>query len=115
MIIFTYLIFKTVRGQKIGFNNCECSKFLNIANIHVLDVCGSAYLFEIIKYFSFAFSVYSICKETFFHSGYVMKPPQPSSAIYGAPPFIGNLLCDRYESKIFSVKFVVKYCHEHNG
>jgi len=22
--------------------------------------------------------------------GYVIKPPQPSSAIYGAPPFTGN-------------------------
>jgi len=23
-------------------------------------------------------------------SGYVIKPPQPSSAIYGAPPFTGH-------------------------
>jgi len=27
---------------------------------------------------------------TIFHSGYVIKPPQPSSAICGAPPFSGN-------------------------
>jgi len=24
-------------------------------------------------------------------SGYVIKPPQPSSSVYGAPPFTGNL------------------------
>jgi len=36
------------------------------------------------------FSVYSICNATFFHSGYVIKPPQPSSTIYRAPPFTGN-------------------------
>jgi len=25
-------------------------------------------------------------------TGYVIKPPQPNSAIYGAPPFKGNQL-----------------------
>jgi len=38
LIIFAYLSFTTVQGQKIGFNSCECIKFFNIANIHVLDV-----------------------------------------------------------------------------
>jgi len=28
----------------------------------------------------------------FSDSGYVIKPPQPSSAIYGAPPFTGHRL-----------------------
>jgi len=36
------------------------------------------------------FSIFCYCKATFFHSGYVIKPPQPSSAIYGAPLFTGN-------------------------
>jgi len=46
---------------------------------------GSAYLFVIIKYFSFAFFLLLIfC--------YVIKPPQPRYAIYRAPPFTGNLL-----------------------
>ena len=27
---------------------------------------------------------------SFNDSGYIIKPPQPSSAIYGAPPFTGN-------------------------
>jgi len=41
---------------------------------------GRAYLFATLKYFSFAFiSVYSLCNATFFHCGYVIKPPQPSS------------------------------------
>jgi len=36
------------------------------------------------------FSVYSFCNATFFHSGYVIKPAQPSSAIYWSPPFTGH-------------------------
>jgi len=32
--MFGYLSFTTVQGQKIGFNSCECIKFLNIANFH---------------------------------------------------------------------------------
>jgi len=40
-------------------------------------------------------SVYSFCNATLFHSGYVIKPPQPSSAIYGAPPFTGHPCRDR--------------------
>jgi len=27
---------------------------------------------------------------SFSDSGYVIKPPQPSSAVYGAPPFTGH-------------------------
>jgi len=38
-----------------------------------------------------------------FHCGYVIKPPQPSSAIYGAPPFTG----DRHNhTKLFFSKIV---------
>jgi len=40
LIIYGNLSFTTVQGQKIGFNSCECIKFLNIANIHALDVWG---------------------------------------------------------------------------
>ena len=40
LIIFGYLSFTTVRGQKIGFNSCGCIKFLNIANINASDVWG---------------------------------------------------------------------------
>jgi len=36
------------------------------------------------------FTFFRFCNATFFHFGYVIKPPQPSSAIYGAPPFTGN-------------------------
>ena len=46
---------------------------------------GSAYLFAIIKYFSFAFFLFKLFATQLFSN--VIKPPQPSSAIYGAPPF----------------------------
>jgi len=50
----------------------------------------SAYLFAIINYFSSDISVNSFCNATFFHSGYVIKPRQPSSTVYGAPSFAGH-------------------------
>jgi len=31
-------------------------------------------------------------KYRFSDTGYVIKPPQPSSAVYGAPPFTGHRL-----------------------
>jgi len=51
---------------------------------------GNAYYVAMIQYFSFTFFLFFVCNATFFHSGYVSKPLQPSSAIYGAPPFTGN-------------------------
>jgi len=39
-----------------------------------------------IQHFSFC----CICNVSFFYSGYIIKPPQTSSAIYGAPPFAGH-------------------------
>ena len=55
LIIFGYLSFTTVRRQKIGFISCECIKFLNIANIHALDVWGKRIFIWNNKIFSFAF------------------------------------------------------------
>ena len=89
VIIFGYLSFTTGRGQKIGFNRCESTKFLNIANIHALDVWWKRMFVCNNKIFFLC--VYSFCNATLFHSGYVIKPPQPSSAICGAPPFTGHL------------------------
>jgi len=43
-MIFGYLSFTTVRGQKTGFNSCECVKFLNIANFHAIHVWGKCIL-----------------------------------------------------------------------
>jgi len=40
----------------------------------------------------------------FSDSGYVIKPPQPSSAVYGALPFTGHLDC--FVKQLFSVKKV---------
>ena len=93
LIIFADLSFTTVRGQKIGFNSFECIKFLNIANIHVLDVWGKCIFICNKKIFFICFfSVCSFCNATFFQSGYIIKPPQPSSTICGALPFTGNPL-----------------------
>jgi len=41
-------------------------------------------------FFLYFFSFFCFANATFFHPGYVIKPPQPSSAIYGAPPFAGH-------------------------
>jgi len=85
-IIFGYLSFTTVREQKIGFNSCECIKFLNIANFHVFHVWAKRILScNDTTYFLHFFS---FCNATFFHSGYVIKPPQPSSAFYRQPAIL---------------------------
>ena len=54
------------RDKKIGFNSCECTKFVNIANIHALDVWGKHILICNNKIFFLCFfSVYSFCNSTF--------------------------------------------------
>ena len=40
LMVFPCLSFTTVGGQKIGFNSCECTKLLHIANFQALDVWG---------------------------------------------------------------------------
>jgi len=51
----------------------------------------NAYQVAMIQHFSFTFfSLFCFCNAIFFHFSYVIKPPQPSSAIYGAAPFTGH-------------------------
>jgi len=86
LIIFGYLSFTTVRG-KIGLNSCEGIKFLNIANFLAFHVWGKRILSNNdTTFFLHLFFLFCFCNATFFNSGYIIKPPQPSSAIYGAPP-----------------------------
>ena len=85
---FCLLSFTTVWEQKIGFNSCECKKILNIANFYAFHVWGKRALScndtPVLLHF------FCLCNASFFYSGYVIKPPQPSSAIYGTPPFTGH-------------------------
>jgi len=90
-IIFGYSSFTTVRGQKNRFQQLWMYKIFNIANFHVFHVWGKRILScNDTTLFLHFFSFFWFCNATFFHSVYVIKPPQPSSAIYGAPPFTGN-------------------------
>jgi len=80
-------------NKEMGFNSCECIKFLNIANfqIHAFHVWGQHILScNDATFFLHFSSFFCFFNATFFHSSYVIKPPQPSSAIYGDPPFIGH-------------------------
>jgi len=91
LIIFGYLSFITVRGQKIGFNSCECVKFVNIANFHASHVWGKRISScNDTTFFLHIFSFFCFRNAISFHSGYVFKPLQPSSAIYEPPPFAGH-------------------------
>jgi len=93
LILFGYLSFTTVRRQKIGFNSCECIKFLNIANIHALDVWGKhIFICSNKVFFLCFFSIYSICNATFSTPVTSSKPATKlrylrSSAFYSAPAF----------------------------
>jgi len=105
LIIFGYLSFITVRGQKNRFQQLWMYKFLNIANIHALDVWGMRILISNNKLFFLCFfSIYSFCNVTFFNSSYVIKPPQPSFAIYGAPPLQGTHIYSLGLGLMFGVK-----------
>jgi len=57
LIIFGHLSFTTVRGQKIGFNRCECIQFSNNSNVHALHVWGKRILIwnDRLQHFSFIF------------------------------------------------------------
>ena len=66
LIIFGYLSFTTVRGRKIGFNSCEFMKFLNIANVHALDVWVMRILICNNKVFSFPFFCLFLLQCNFF-------------------------------------------------
>jgi len=69
LIIFAYLSFTTFREQIIGFNHCECIKFLNIANIHALDVWGKRiFICNNKLFFLCFFSDYTFTNATLFHS-----------------------------------------------
>jgi len=64
---------------------------------------GNAWWYSVAMIQHLSLSFFCFCNATFFHSGYVIKPPQPSSAIYGAPSFTGN----QSESKLCPY-----VCHE---
>ena len=93
LIIFGYLSFTTVRGQKIRFNNCECIKFLNNANIHALHILGKRIFICNKFFFPLLFSVYSFCNAIFFYSSNVIKPPHTKlhylrSSAFNREPFL---------------------------
>jgi len=81
LIVFPYLSFTTVQGQKIGFKSCESIHFVIIANFHTLHVCVK-------RIFSCNEKTIFLCicaffffhNSTFFHRGYVIKDPLTRSA-----------------------------------
>jgi len=64
-VIFRYRVSKWFRDKTIGFNSCECIKFLNIANFHVWEkrilTCNDS-----IQHFSFTFFLFLILQSNFF-------------------------------------------------
>ena len=92
LIIFGYLIFTTVRGQKNRFQRLWMYKIFKHRKLPCIPCLGETHFKSQWYIFPSLFSFFCFCNATFFHSGYVIKPPQPSSAIYGAPPFTGHRL-----------------------
>jgi len=83
LIILVIWVPQRCGDKKIGFNICEFIQFSNIANLHAFHVWGKCILScndttFILHFYSF----FCFCNATFFHSSYVIEPPQPSSAIY---------------------------------
>jgi len=91
LIFFGYLSFATVQGQTNRFQQlCMHKIFLN-HKLPRIPCLGETHIkLQWYTIFLLLFYFYCFCNTTFLHSSYVIKPPQPSSAIYGAPPFTGN-------------------------
>ena len=87
LIIFGYLSFTTVRGQKNRFQQLWMYKIFKHREHPCTPCLGKRILSCNDTFFLHFFSFFWFCNTTFFHSGNVIKPPQPSSAIYGALPF----------------------------
>ena len=89
--------------NKIGSDSKNHYAIISVTSIYVLDLRGKCLFICNNKIFFLCFfSVYSFCNAIFFHSAYIIKPPQPSSTIYGAPLFTGNQIC---QESLFSKKF----------
>jgi len=72
--------------NKIGSDSKNHYPIISVTSIYVLDLRGKCLFICNNKIFFLCFfSVYSFCNAIFFHSAYIIKPPQPSSTIYGAP------------------------------
>jgi len=89
LVIFGCLSFTTIRGQKNRFQRLWMYKIFKHRELPCIPCFGETHI-------KLQWLWYNIFSSLFFlflilHSGYVIKPPQPSSAIYGAPPFTGNL------------------------
>jgi len=71
-------------------NHCETQiqKIIKLQNTLFYRSATSPF---VVQLFLLPFSSHSSKQNIGFNdSGYVIKPPQPRSAIYGAPPFTGN-------------------------
>ena len=89
LIIFGYLNFTMVRGQKIGFNSFECIKFLNIANFHAFHVWGKHVKLQW-YIFPSLFFIFLFLQRNFYPLRLRRQTSATSSAIYSASPFTGH-------------------------
>ena len=83
---FGYSSYTTVRGQKNRFQQLRMYKIFKHCK-HPCITCLRAYLFVIIKYFSFAFFLFIPFATQLFST-----PDTSSNFRNQAPPFTGNLL-----------------------
>jgi len=88
-IIFGYLGFTTVRGQKNRFQQLWMYTISKHRKHLCIPCLGATHIkLQWYNIFPTIFSLFWFCNSTFFQSGYVIKPPQPSSAFYRQPSLI---------------------------
>ena len=114
-IIFGYLSFTTVREQKSRFQQLWMYKIFKHRKLPCIPCLGETHIkLQWYNIFPSIFSFFLFCNATFFHSGYVIKPPpQPNSAIYGAPLFTGNHKYQQFDSLL--VSFATCLCRQKSG
>jgi len=86
-----FYTFTTVDTYFLSPNRCEAHN-QKLSNFRIDFFYRSVILPFAVKLFLLPFSSHcSMQNIGFNNSGYVIKPAQPSSAVYGAPPFTGHI------------------------
>jgi len=85
LVISSYLSFTTVRWQKNRFQQLWMYKNFKHRKPPCIPCLRETHIN--LQWNNIFPSLSFFC---FFHSGYVVKPPPPSPAVYGAPPFTGH-------------------------
>jgi len=94
-------------GTKNRFQQLWMYKIFKHRELPCIPCLGETHIkLQWYNIFPSLFFLFWFCNATFFHSGYVIKPPQPSSAFYRQPLKSGFLLTSHWSTQWRRVRTV---------